>query len=178
MVFLFQLKPELNYFLEKIQNILIYFNFQIFQDEGNKDSDDFRHSNFFKEQILSKIKGNSQFSLFLFDAEKYFVKNNAEKYIYYINQYFEKEFINCFFILNKIDILKDEEKEIKYFIDHMIKDKLGVDLSKNYIDFVSATQLTEEKDKDIDFPHYLKYITNKNTEKETNFFFHLIKKRL
>ena len=57
----------------------------------------------------------------------------------------------------------------------MIKDKLGVDLSKNYIDFVSATQLTEEKDKDIDFPHYLKYITNKNTKKETNnFLTHLI----
>ena len=143
-------------------------------DEGNKDSDDFRHSKFFKEQILPKITGNSQFSLFLFDAEKYLVKNNAEIYKDYINQYFEKKFINCFFILNKIDILKDEEKEIKYFIDYMIKDKLGVDLSKNYIDFVSATQLTEEKDKDIDFPHYLKYITNKNTEKETNFLIHLI----
>ncbi len=57
----------------------------------------------------------------------------------------------------------------------MIKDKLGVDLSKNYIDFVNATQLTKEKDKDIDFPHYLKYIINKNTEKETNFWINLIK---
>jgi hypothetical protein len=156
-----------------------YFNlFQFLDipglDEGNQDSDDFRHSKFFKEQILPKITGNSQFSLFLFDAEKYLVKNNAEIYKDYINQYFETKFLNCFFILNKIDILKDKEKEIKYFIDNMIKDKLGVNLSKNYIDFVSATQLTEEKDKDIDFPHYLKYITNKNTEKETNFLIHLI----
>ena len=70
------------------------------------------------------------------------------------------EFINCFFILNKIDKLEDKDKEIKSFEENMLKNKLGIDLSKNYIDYISSTQLTEEREKDIDFQHYLKYIIN------------------
>ena len=144
-------------------------------NEGNKKSDDFRHSKFFKEQILPNIAGNTQFSLFLFDAQNYIVKNHAEIYKDYINKYFQMEFINCFFILNKIDKLEDKDKEIKSFEENMLKNKLGIDLSKNYIDYISSTQLTEEREKDIDFQHYLKYIINKNQGEEKNFLIYLVK---
>ena len=32
----------------------------------------------------------------------------------------------------------------------MLKNKLGIDLSNNYIDNISSTQLTEEREKDIE----------------------------
>ncbi len=46
---------------------------------------------------------------------------------------------------NKIDILEDKDKEIKSFKENMLKNKLGIDLSNNYIDNISSTQLTEER---------------------------------
>ena len=113
-------------------------------NEGNKDSDNFRHSKFFKEQILPNIEGNTLFSLFLFDAQKYLVKDNAKIYKGYINKFFQMK-INCFFILNKIDELENKDKEIKSFKENMLKNKLGIDLSNNYIDYISSTQLIEER---------------------------------
>ena len=52
--------------------------------------------------------------------------------------------ILCFFV-NKIDLLEDKDKEIKSFKENMLKNKLGIDLSNNYIDNISSTQLTEER---------------------------------
>ena len=47
-------------------------------DEGIADSSDFRHSKFFKENILPKLIRNTQFSLLLFNAEKYLSKKNID----------------------------------------------------------------------------------------------------
>jgi hypothetical protein len=58
--------------------------------------------------------------------------------------YLKLQKILCFFV-NKIDLLEDKDKEIKSFKENMVKNKLGIDLSNNYIDNISSTQLTEER---------------------------------
>ena len=141
-------------------------------DEGNNNSSDFRHSKFFKENILPKLIKNTQFSLLLFNAEKYLSKKNIEIFNEYFQKYFQTKFINSFFILNKIDLLKDKEKEIELFKDTILNKKLQIEFSEesnNYFDFISAKELTEEKEKNKDFFHYLKYIVNKNDKNEQNF---------
>ena len=52
---------------------------------------------------------------------------------------------NSLFFVNKIDLLEDKDKEIKSFKENMLKNKLGIDLSNNYIDNISSTQLIEER---------------------------------
>lgn len=111
-------------------------------DEGQIDSQDFRHSKFFKDNILPKIAANSQFSLFLFDAEKYLKK--SEVFIDYIQKYFKHTANDSFYILNKIDPLDDLEGEVNNFKEEILKKKLNLDLNKCYINFISALQLEFE----------------------------------
>ncbi len=88
-------------------------------DEGQIDSQDFRHSKFFKDNILPKIAANSQFSLFLFDAERYLKK--SEVFIDYIKKYFKHTANDSFYILNKIDLLDDLEREVNNFKEEILK---------------------------------------------------------
>ncbi len=46
---------------------------------------------------------------FVIENLKKIINNNAEIYIDYINKFFQMKFINCFFILNKIDKLEDKD---------------------------------------------------------------------
>ena len=88
-------------------------------DEGQNDWKDFRHSKFFKDNILPKITANAQFSLFLFDAERYLKKSDV--FIEYIQKYFKHTANNSFYILNKIDLLDDYEKEVNIFKEEILK---------------------------------------------------------
>ena len=141
-------------------------------DEGTEDSFDIRQSKFFKENILPKLIRNTQFSLLLFNAEKYLSIKNIGIFKEYFKKFHNNKIVNSFFILNKIDLLHNKEKEIEQFEEKILKQELKIEFSKetnNYFDFISAKELNEESEKNIDFMHYLKFIINKNDEKEKNF---------
>ena len=132
-------------------------------DEGQNDSQDFRHSKFFKDNILPKIAANAQFSLFLFDAERFLKKSDV--FIDYIQKYFKHTSNNSFYILNKIDLLDDYEKEVNNFKEEILKKKLNLDLDKCYINYISALQLEFESIKGKGFNFFLKHCEKKANPK-------------
>ena len=132
-------------------------------DEGQNDSKDFRHSKFFKDNILPKIAANAQFSLFLFDAERYLKKSDV--FIDYIQKYFKHTANNSFYILNKIDLLDDYEKEVNIFKEEILKKKLNLDLEKCYINYISSLQLEFESIKGKGFNYFLRHCEKKATPK-------------
>ena len=137
-------------------------------DEGQNDSNDYRHSKFFKDNILPKIAANAQFSLFLFDAERYLKKSDV--FIDYIQKYFKHTSNNSFYILNKIDLLDDKEKEVNNFKEEILKNKLNLDLNKLYFNELSALQLEFESIKGNSFNFFLNYcekIANPDLIKES-----------
>ena len=141
-------------------------------DEGAEDSYDIRQSKFFKENILPKLIKNTQFSILLFNAEKYLSIKNIGIFKEYFEKFYKDKCVNSFLILNKIDLLQDKEKEIEKFKEKILKQELKIEFSEktnNYFDSISTKELTEETDKNKDFLHYLKFIINKNDENERNF---------
>ena len=132
-------------------------------DEGQNDSQDFRHSKFFKDNILPKITANAQFSLFLFDAERYLKKSDV--FMDYIQKYFKHTANNSFYILNKIDLLDDYEKEVNIFKEEILKKKLNLNLEKCYINYISALQLEFESIKGKGFNYFLRHCEKKATPK-------------
>ena len=132
-------------------------------DEGKTSSNDFRHSKFFKENILPKIISNTKFSLFLFDAEKFLKKNDI--FDNYIQNYFKDSYYNSFFILNKVDLLDDYEKEINDFKNIILKGKLNIDIDKCFIDYISALNLEDESKKGNNFKCYLNYCLKISSKK-------------
>ena len=149
-------------------------------DEGKNDSNDFRHSKFFKENILPKIINNTKFSLFIFDAEKFLKKNDV--YDSYIQNYFKDSYYNSFFILNKVDILGNYEKETNNFKDLILKEKLKIDEDKCFIYYLSAINLENESKKGDNFKCYLNYClkisSNKSIEESKFNFILFLKKQL
>ena len=148
-------------------------------DEDEKDSTSLKSSNFFKQQILPKIVCNSLFSIFIFDAGKYMSKENPNIVKNYLNAYFPHNNSNSMFILNKIDLMDDEEKEKKIFKEEMLVNKLKINIEDKtiHIHYLSCKKLTNEIKKQEDFQSYIKYlITEGNKYKKTNLFKYLKEK--
>ena len=148
-------------------------------DEGDNDSNCFKHSKFFKENILPKLAEISLFSIFIFDATKYMTENNPKIYTEYINEYFPSDYSNSFFILNKIDKMEYEEEENKKFKEEMLVNELRIDIKNPNIHlfFLSCLKLTKESNKYKDFYHYIEHlIINSRHQKQTNFIIYLKEK--
>ena len=97
-------------------------------DEGEKESNNFKHSHFFKEQILPKIAEISLFSIFIFDAGKYLSENSPVIYKKYIDKYCPKNCDNSFFIMNKIDKMDNDKREKKNFRDEFLNKSLNINI--------------------------------------------------
>ena len=147
-------------------------------DEGNIDSTSYKSSKFFTDNILPKIAYNSLFSIFMFDAGKYTRDKNPEIYKDYIKKYFSDNYANSFFILNKIDLMDDEEKEKKDFENYMLENQLKVNLKDKtiHIEYLSCKNLTKETKKFENFQSYLKYLLTEGGNDETNLFLYMQKK--
>ena len=150
-------------------------------DEGKKESISFKHSHFFKEEILPKIAEISKFSIYIFDAGKYLSENNPLIYKEYLDKYCPLNYNNSFFIMNKIDKMENENREKKKFLDEFLAGKLKIDLKNPtiHIKFLSCLQLNNESTKYKDFLHYLKSLITEDKEKnQLNFVVYMKKKMI
>lgn len=139
-------------------------------DEGKDDSKSYKSSNFSKKNILPKIAYNSLFSILIFDAGKYMRDENPIIFKEYIEKYFYNNYSNSFFILNKIDLMDDEEKEKKDFEEIMLKNQLKVNLKDptNHYNYLSCKNLTKEIKRFENFQSYLKYLLTEGGNGKTN----------
>ena len=180
--FFILIETKIPLFLGENEEYAKYFEFIDLPglDEGKTSSNDFRHSKFFKENILPKIISNTKFSLFLFDAEKFLKKNDI--FDNYIQNYFKDSYYNSFFILNKVDLLDDYEKETNDFKNIILKEKLKIDIHKCFIDYISALNLEDESKKGDNFKCYLNYClkisSKKLIEESKNNFILFLRKQL
>ena len=147
-------------------------------NEGDKESKSFKSSNFFKENILPKLACNTLFSILMFDAGKYMSNENPTIFKEYLDKYFPFNYSNSFFILNKIDLMHEPEKEKKIFKDEMVLKKLKVNNEDDktiHIQYLSCKELTSEVERFNDFQSFLKYlyIEGSKEKKTTNFFTYL-----
>ena len=145
-------------------------------DEGEKESTSQKSSNFFKKYILPKLACNSLFSIFIFDAGKYMTGENPIITKNYLDAFFHQNYSNSFFIMNKIDLMDDEEKEKKIFEEEMLKNKLKVNINDKtiHIQYLSCKKLTNEIKKFDDFQSFLKFLLIEgNKEKKTNLLIYL-----
>ena len=129
-------------------------------DEDSKNSTSFKSSNFFQKHILPKLAYNSLFSILIFDAGKYMRGGNPIISKNYLDTYFPQNYSNSFFILNKIDLMDDEEKEKKMFEEEMLKNKLKINTNDKtiHIEYLSCKKLTSEIKRFDDFQSFLKYL--------------------
>ena len=145
-------------------------------DEGEKESNSQKSSNFFQKYILPKLASNSLFSILIFDAGKYMTGENPIITKTYLDAYFYQNYSNSFFIMNKIDLMDDEEKEKKIFEEEMLKNKLKVNINDKtiHIQYLSCKKLTNEINKFDDFQSFLKFLLIEgNKEKKTNLLIYL-----
>ena len=145
-------------------------------DEGEKESTSQKSSNFFKKYILPKLACNSLFSILIFDAGKYMTGENPIITKNYLDAFFHQNYSNSFFIMNKIDLMDDEEKEKKIFEEEMLKNKLKVNINDKtiHIQYLSCKKLTNEIKKFDDFQSFLKFLLIEgNKEKKTNLLIYL-----
>ena len=147
-------------------------------DEGKDDSKSYKSSNFFKKNFLPKIAYNSLFSILIFDAGKYMRDENPIIFKDYIEKYFHNNYRNSFFILNKIDLMDNEEKEKNDFEEYMLKNQLKVDLKDPtiHINYLSCKNLTKETKKFENFQSYLKYLLTEGGNGKTNLLLYLKEK--
>ena len=155
--FFILIETKIPLFLGENEKYAKYFEFMDLPglDEGKNNSNNFRHSKFFKENILTKIINNTKFSLFIFDAEKFLKKNDV--FDIYIQNYFKDSYYNSFFILNKVDLLDNFENETNNFKNSILKEKLNLDIDKCFVNYISAINLENEAKKGDNFKCYLKY---------------------
>ena len=135
-----------------------------------------KSSNFFKKYILPKLACNSLFSILIFDAGKYMTGENPIITKNYLDAFFHQNYSNSFFIMNKIDLMDDEEKEKKIFEEEMLKNKLKVNINDKtiHIQYLSCKKLTNEIKKFDDFQSFLKFLLIEgNKEKKTNLLIYL-----
>ena len=144
-------------------------------DEGKNDFIEHKDSKLFYEEILPKLAYNSLFSIFMFDAEKYMRDKNPEIYKDYLKKFFLNNYTNSFFILNKIDLMKDEEKEKKDFENYMLKNQLNINLKDTsiHIEYLSCKNLTRETKQFDSFQNYLKYLLTEGGNNKTSLFLFL-----
>ena len=180
--FFILVETKIPLFLGENEKYAKYFEFMDLPglDEGKNNSNDFRQSKFFKDNILPKIINNTKFSLFLFDAERFLKKNDI--FDSYIQGYFKDSYYNSFFILNKVDILGNFEKETNNFKNLILKEKLKIDVDKCFVDYISAINLENESKKGDNFNSYLKYClkisSNESIEKSNYNFIIFLRKQL
>ena len=97
----------------------------------------------------------------------------------YLDKYFPHNYSNFFLIMNKIDLMDDEEKEKKLFEEEMLVNKLKINREDKtiHLHYLSCKQLTNEIKRQENFQSYLKYLlTEGNKEKKTNLFMYLKEK--
>ena len=148
-------------------------------DEDTKNSTSFKSSNFFQKHILPKLANNSLFSILIFDAGKYMRGENPIISKNYLDTYFPQNYSNSFFILNKIDLMDDEEKEKKMFEEEMLKTKLKINTNDKtiHIEYLSCKKLTNEIKRFDDFQSFLKYLLIEGSkEKKKNLLLYLKEK--
>ena len=97
-------------------------------------------------------------------------EENPKLFKHYIKKYFPINYGNSFFILNKIDLMDDKEKEEKIFENEMLVKKLGVNLKDTTIHllYLSCEELTKEIKQYEDFQSYLKYLLTQGGKGENN----------
>ena len=143
--------------------------------------------NFYMEKIIPIIIEKSLFSIFVFDIEQYQGDKNRQKYNEYISLITNKN--NSIYILNKIDKIKEEEKNqfqdddhyYNLFINTLTKKKIpnnnlinkneeefGVDFEKNAFVELSSLNLFNLVNIFSDFKAFISYIIGKNKGKEND----------
>ena len=112
--------------------------------------------NFYMEKIIPIIIEKSLFSIYVFDIEYYQKDKNKEKYNEYTSKINNKN--NSIYILNKVDIITEEDNE----------EGFGVDLEKNTLVLLSAKNLFNLVNIFSDFKTFIYYIIGKNKGKEND----------
>ena len=112
-------------------------------------------NSFFNKNILPVISNNTKFSFFIFDYSS--IKDNDTFKVYEsFIKLFDIKIENCFYILNKIDLIdlskNKKEDEINDFI-YSIKEKYEVDIDKNHFLPINSYRL----EKYNNFNSYLQY---------------------
>ena len=143
--------------------------------------------NFYMEKIIPIIIEKSLFSIYVFDIEYYQKEKNKEKYNEYLSKITNKN--NSIYILNKIDVITEEDKKkfkdenhyVNVFIDILTRKKtsdvnsknnkeegFGVDLEKNTLIKLSAKNLFNLVNIFSDFKTFIYFIIGKNKGKEND----------
>ena len=138
--------------------------------------------NFYMDKIIPIIIEKSLFSIHIFNIEHFEEDKNKEKYNEYISLFTKKN--NSIYILNKIDVIKEEEKNKfkdedhynKVFINKLTgkltlnnnnnEKSFGVDLEKNSFVALSSLNLFNLVNIFSDFKVFISYIIDKNKGKE------------
>lgn len=105
-------------------------------------------------------------------------EGNPDIYRDYIKKCLLDNYTNSFFILNKIYLMDNEEKEKKDFENYMLENHLKINLKDKtiHIEYLSCQNLTKETEKFENFQSYLKYLLIKGGNNKTNLFLYMQEK--
>ena len=173
-------RPE-NYFYI-IENYIPFFSgenekyadyFEFLDIPGlNENSDNLEEDNIYYKKVLPLIINNVIFSLFIFDIQNYKNAVNStalyKKYLKMLNSrikdfFDDKKVLNdiekkSIYILNKIDLRKDDLQKERENFDKYLEFNLNVNLEDKKILLLSLRDINLEKHKFENFKSYLNYV--------------------
>lgn len=149
--YLLELKISLFEFNENLQQFHPFFEF--IDIPGLNEME-----NYYLENLIPLIKNYVKFCIFIFDSEKT-ESNDTFQVVMDVKKYFDLKFGNSLLVCNKMDLIKEENKEnlISKF-NSLLLPKIGLSPDRNKAFFIDSINFLRDMNKPLEFQHYISFL--------------------